>query len=196
MDYLTLTTTHADKAIYYAQLIYQHSQLPGAHNTPAAIKGEDYLSHLKGKYGEVLFYTWLKQQQGLRITHTPFREDYTKKCKWDDFIVNRIQVEVKTKRRSVRSIFPPPMHYNANIGQRSMFDYVYVFVEVDPVGEIINNPTGVITGWADLPLLRERARIIHAGDLSDTGTFRFGKDDWDININDLYSPGSLLERLR
>lgn len=60
-DYLTLPVSDRDgsEAVRLGNLIHAHSLLPGAHRTPAAEAGKDVLSHVKGKYGELLFSGWL-----------------------------------------------------------------------------------------------------------------------------------------
>jgi hypothetical protein len=111
------------------RLVHEHSQQPGAHRTPAAELGNDVLSHAKGKYGELAFQLWLAQQE-FTTTHTPFRDDYTRKVPDDDFIVNGIRFEIKTKMRNPRSPFPPPSHYNVNLGKKEIEEAIHVFIEV------------------------------------------------------------------
>ena len=122
-----------DDAIRLGTMVYDHSQEPGAHNTPAAEEGNDRLSHLKGKYGELVFSEWLSANR-LAASHTPFRDNYRVKVFDDDFIINQKRVEIKTKRRGEASAFPPSIKYNVNMGLRDLSHDIYVFVEIDPTG--------------------------------------------------------------
>jgi hypothetical protein len=90
------------EATRLGRLVHEHSLRPGAHCTPAAEEGNDVLSHIKGKYGELAFYDWLKAQ-GFEPTHTPFRDDYTEKDSNDDFIVN---TQMVIMRPSSQPAFP------------------------------------------------------------------------------------------
>ena len=182
-------------ATRYGELVHGHSQLPGAHNTPAAEEGNDVLSHVKGKYGELLFARWL-DDNSLKPTHTPFRDDYSRKIDDDDFIVNGIKIEIKTKRRGMDSPFPPPLRYNVNMGRRGLEHDIYVFIEVDPRGLIETDPAARIVGWATPRLIRNVGVETWPGKVSDNGDFTFKRYDWDIEIRHLYKPSLLLQQLR
>ena len=181
-------------AVRYGNLMYEQSQLPGAHNTPAAEEGNDIISHVKGKYGEILFANWL-DNNSLAPTHSPFRDDYTKKVANDDFIVNGLNIEVKTKRRGVSSPFPPQLRYNVNMGRKGLEHDIYVFVEVSPHGEIEANPDALIVGWATPRLIRQAGIETWPGKKSDNGRFTFKRFDWDIEIRHLYKPALLSRQL-
>ncbi len=175
-------------------LVHEHSQRPGAHRTPAAEMGNDVLSHAKGKYGELAFHLWLTQQ-GFEPTHTPFRDDYTRKVPDDDFIVNGARLEIKTKMRKVSSPFPPPAHYNVNLGKKEIEDAIHVFVELSGKVDLADNPAAVIVGWATPALIAAKGQRTWPGKLSDNGAFTFKRHDWDLMISDLLPPASLAEAI-
>ena len=58
------------------------------------------IKHLIGKIGEMAFYEFCKEN-GVKVLHTPFREDYRRLNGWDDFVIQVndeiIYVEVKTQ---------------------------------------------------------------------------------------------------
>lgn len=174
----------------FAKLVQEHSLRPGAHRTPAAELGNDVLSHAKGKYGELVFQLWLSQQ-GLTATHTPFRDDYTRKVPDDDFIVNGTRFEIKTKMRKSSSPFPPPGNYNVNLGKKEIEDAIHIFVEMSGQVDIFDNPPAVIVGWASPGLIAEKGQRTWPGKRSDNGAFTFKRHDWDLAIRDLFSPGTL-----
>lgn len=184
---LSVVVGMGEDAVRYGNLVYEHSQLPGAHNTPAAEEGNDIISHEKGKYGELLFAKWL-DEKSLTATHTPFRNDYSRKVLEDDFIVGGINIEVKTKRRGVDSPFPPALRYNVNMGRKGLEHDIYVFIEVDPKGELKEDPSASIVGWATPPLIRKFGIETWPGKRSDNGKFEFQRYDWDIEIRYLYKP--------
>ncbi|MDB5072341.1 MAG: hypothetical protein JWM87_3452 [Candidatus Eremiobacteraeota bacterium] len=174
-------------AVRYGNMVHEHSQIPGAHNTPAAEEGNDIVSHVKGKYGELLFARWLADKS-LTPAHTPFRSDYSRKVDDDDFVVGGVRIEVKAKRRGLNSPFPPALRYNVNMGRRGLEHDVYVFIEVDPRGPIEANPPALIVGWATPRLIQKVGVETWPGKTSDNGDFTFKRYDWDIEIRNLYKP--------
>lgn len=177
------------------RLVHEHSQQPGAHRTPAAELGNDVLSHAKGKYGELAFQLWLTQQE-FTATHTPFRDDYTRKVPDDDFIVNGTRFEIKTKMRNPRSPFPPPSHYNVNLGKKEIEDAIHVFIEVSGQARIIDSPPALIVGWASPALIAAKGQRTWPGKPSDNGAFTFKRYDWDLAIRDLLPPATLVQAIR
>ena len=188
---LSLYDDVGKEAVRYGSLIYSDSQKPGAHNTPAAEEGNDIIAHTRGKYGELLFYRWLTEHN-FTPTHTPFREDYTKKVEDDDFIVNGVRIEVKAKQRT-KSPFPPYLNYNVNMGRRGLEHDVYVYIEIQSGMDIADNPKATIVGWATPRLVRKFGIERTPGTPSDNiRDWTFKRYDWDIQISTLYKP-SLLE---
>lgn len=184
-----------EEARRLGELIQAHSQEPGAHKTPAAEEGNDVLSHVKGKYGELLFHIWLIHN-GLEPDHIPFRDDYRQKVEQDDFMLGKAHIEIKTKRRGIDTTFPPPTHFNVNMGVRGLNDnLIYVFIEIDPKGEILDNPNAVILGWATSDLIRQHGQETWPGKISANGKFRFRRYDWDIAIRFLYHSETLMGEL-
>lgn len=116
----------------------------------------------------------------------------------DDFIVNSIRVDVKTKRRNKTKAFPPPLGYKVNMGSFALKHDLYVFVEVEPrrVGPIENDPAAVILGWGTPELVEAVGTKVKPGHKSDGVGFGFGFEryDWDIEIGTLYTPQTLRER--
>ncbi len=174
----------------WGRLVHEHSQRAGAHSTPAAEPGNDVLSHAKGKYGELVFQLWLTQQ-GFSASHTPFREDYTKKVPEDDFIVNGVRFEIKTKMRGQKSPFPPRLNYNVNLGKKEIENAIHVFIEVSGKTELIEDPEALLVGWAPPQLIAEKGQQTWPGKLSDNGKFTFQRHDWDLAIGDLLPPRDL-----
>ena len=179
----------------YGRLVQRHSELPGSHRTPAAEAGNDLLSHVKGKYGELAFMKWL-MSEGMLPSHTPFRNDYTRKVVEDDFIVNGIRIEVKAKRRRESSPFPPPANYNVNLGKSGLEASLYVFIEISPKASFEDGPPCLMLGWADQQLIRSVGVRTEPGTRSDAGNFTFKRHDWDIAIGKLREAAGLLVLLR
>lgn len=195
-SYITLPTPVGIGAEAYrlGRLVHEHSLRPGSHRTPAAEQGNDVLSHAKGKYGEIAFYEWLKSQ-GIDPEHTPFRVDYTKKVDDDDFIIGGRRVEIKTKMRKVSSQFPPKLHYNVNLGKKTIEDVIHIFIEVSGKKSLVNDPDAIIVGWAPPELIAERGQETWPGKWSDNGDFTFKRFDWDLAIRELLNPSLLLKAL-
>ncbi len=180
----------------YGRLVHAHSQLEGAHNTPAAEERYNELSQIKGKYGELAFLRWVMSER-LFPSHTPFRNDYRRRVDQDDFIINGVQLEVKSKRRGKASTYPPPGHYNANLGLFGLADHLYyVFVEICGDGRFEDGPECLILGWADRALIESKGRPVKPGRESDGANFPFQRHDWDIYVRDLREPATLIELLR
>ncbi|WOS67193.1 MULTISPECIES: hypothetical protein [Sinorhizobium] len=175
-------------------LVHEHSQYPGAHRTPAAEAGNDVLSHAKGKYGELAFHEWLVRQS-VTPTHTPFRNDYTRKVLDDDFVVNGLRLEIKTKMRKVSSPFPPPVHFNVNLGKKEIEDAIHVFIELSSKVKIVDNPAAIIVGWAPPALIADKGVGTWPGKESDNKAFTFKRYDWDLNIRDLLPPAGLIKAI-
>lgn len=171
-------------------MVYDHSQEAGAHNTPSAELGNEVLAHVKGKYGELLIGRWLIHEK-LLPSHTPFRNDYSRKVDEDDYIVNGVTIEVKAKQRGSSSPFPPRLSYNVNMGRRGLEHDIYVFVEIDPQKLISEDPDGMILGWATPERVRSVGSEIIPGATSDNGRFTFKRYDWDIRIGALYKAADL-----
>lgn len=176
------------------QLVHDHSQRPGAHRTPAAELGNDVLSHAKGKFGELAFHQWLMSRQFVP-THTPFRDDYTRKVEEDDFIVHGVRVEIKTKMRGTSSPFPPPARYNVNLGKKEIEDALHVFIELSGKVSLKDDPPALIVGWATPDHIAAIGRQIRPGMISDNGAFPFKRHDWDLSISDLFAPMNLLDAI-
>lgn len=196
-DYLNLPIPQncGREAWRLGRLVHEHSQLPGAHRTPAAEAGNDILSHAKGKYGELAFHAWLIHQD-LVPTHTPFRDDYTRKVAEDDFIVKGVRLEIKTKMRKVSSPFPPPSRYNVNLGKKEIEDAIHVFVELSCKVAITDNPAALILGWAPPALIAEKGEKTWPGKRSENGIFTFQRYDWDLKISDLLPSSGLLTAIK
>ena len=179
----------------YGRIVYAHSQREGAHNTPAAEEKNNLLSHIKGKYGEIAFLRWLLIR-GFFPSHTPFRNDYTIKNQDDDFIVNGVRVEVKSKRRGSRSPFPPPSHYNVNLGMRTLEKgALYAFIEIGNKGTFEDCREALLLGWATTSRIEAVGRRVTPQSTSDNGNFSFQRYDWDIAIADLFPPDELQQYL-
>jgi hypothetical protein len=195
-DFVSLKTG-ADcsiKARHYAQLVHDHSQLPGAHETPAAECGNDFLSHFKGKYGEAVFDNWLATQ-GWKPTHQPFREDYTRRVDLDDFVVHGVQIDVKTKKRGEASPYPPLVEYNVNLGKATVDAILHIFLELDPRASLDGAPAAVMLGWATKRSIETLGYKTWPGKLSENGRFTFKRHDWDLKIRHLYKPALLKDYL-
>lgn len=191
---LVVTTGNGREAIRYGRMVHKHSLLPGAHRTPAAEEGNDILSHSKGKYGELLFLDWLKRNNFLP-SHTPFRDDYSRKVDDDDFIVNGTRIEIKAKMRGESSPFPPPLRYNVNLGKKEIEKAIHVFIEISPRKPLSADPPALILGWALPQHIRQSGVKTWPGKLSDNGRFTFKRYDWDIAIGFLIRPEFLTKYL-
>lgn len=96
-----------------------------------------------GKVGELIFQKYLLSIKDLKIIHEPFRENYSRINKNDDFIVernnNKVQIEVKTKQRSV-----DPDEFFECCTDSIKPNLLYVFISYNRVTK-----TGFVLGYAD-----------------------------------------------
>ena len=96
--------------------------------------GGGVIQHFIGKIGETAFEEFC-HENGVKILHSPFRQDYRRLNGWDDFVIlvngEPIRVEVKTQRvkrvDNVREVY-----YNTDQYQsKTKHDYCVVFVAVN-----------------------------------------------------------------
>jgi hypothetical protein len=178
----------------YGELVVSHSELPGSHCTHASNPSFNTLSHIKGKYGELAFLKWC-MSSGLVPSHTPFRHDYRQKCPDDDFIVNGHRVEVKAKRRGVRSPFPPLPTFAVHVGKVGLDAGIYVWLEIDPHTPFEDGPACHLIGWGDADLIRAKGQRVAHGSISAGSKFTWQRPDWQVLVADLRPAETLLPLL-
>jgi hypothetical protein len=192
------------EALRYAKLVEAHQLLPDSHYTPSAEPGRDLLSHLIGKYGELLLQEWFITHH-IDPIHAPFRDDYRKKVHEDDFVYNRFLIEAKAKRRGDLS-YLPKISWKVNVGVKQLHHDIYIFFEIgrinkneinpEQITDFANDPPAAFVGWATQKLIRERGIEVVPGTHSDNDNHIFKRYDWDILISNLYQPSLLLPYLQ
>ena len=100
--------------------------------------GGTFKEHYKGKLGELAFLKFCFENH-IAVKHTPFRSDYSKLNKYDDFIINLLGldfiVEVKTSEIEGPMNPDPKFRLFYNKGQyeaKQEYNYIVVFAGVNP----------------------------------------------------------------
>jgi hypothetical protein len=144
-----------------------------------------------GKIGEFVFYKFLRECEDknlIKISHTPFRENYEKLNYNDDFIFeideNKFQVEVRTKGRSVS----PESHFECCTDCIKPH-LIYVFLSYNKESEIVS-----LVGYADWDNLSKYAKAVSKG--TTNNNFQHKVNEFNIEIKHLYDIHELIDRLK
>lgn len=139
-----------------------------------------------GKIGEYAVGLWLKEN-GIKIIHKPFRDDYKTIHPDDDFVVDiggrKFQLEVRCKARNV-----DPQDYFECCTDSIKPHLVYVFASYNRNTQAVD-----ILGFMDEKKLRQCARPILAG--TDNCNFLHKANEYNVVVSQLTPPPCFAEYL-